>query len=108
MASRIGASWGFGAGVMIEESLFTAALERTFTAERQEFLEEACAGDVGLRERVERLITAHKKTRGILDLTTGSPGSPGTIAGALSGGIPPAERDGTLVAGRYRLLKEIG
>ena len=66
---------GFGAGRTIEESLFAASLERTLAADRQAFLKEACAGDVALRERVERLLAAHQKTRGILDQQTGTPGS---------------------------------
>ena len=46
---------------MNEESLFAAALEKATAAERQAFLEEACAGDVALRRRVERLLAAHER-----------------------------------------------
>ena len=46
---------------MNEESLFAAALERATAAEREAFLDEACAGDVALRERVDRLLAADEK-----------------------------------------------
>ena len=59
---------------MNEESLFVAALEKPTAAERQAFLEEACAGDVALRRRVERLLAAHLKTLGILDQPARPPG----------------------------------
>jgi tetratricopeptide (TPR) repeat protein len=52
---------------MNEESLFAAALEKESTAERQAFLEQACAGDDGLRRRVERLLAGHRRADGILD-----------------------------------------
>ena len=52
---------------MNEESLFAAALERSTVSERRAFLDEACAGDIALQRRVERLIAAHMETVGILD-----------------------------------------
>ena len=52
---------------MNEKSLFAAALEKPTAAERQAFLDEACAGDARLRQRVERLLAADEHARGILD-----------------------------------------
>ena len=52
---------------MNEETLFIKALQRPTVAERRAFLEKACAGDVALRRRVERLLAAHWETIGILD-----------------------------------------
>ena len=43
---------------MNEESLFAAALDKPSTAERQAFLDEECAGDVRLRQRVDQLLAA--------------------------------------------------
>ena len=40
---------------MTEETIFAAALEKGTKAERDAFLEEACAGDAALRRRVEAL-----------------------------------------------------
>jgi serine/threonine protein kinase len=93
---------------MIEESLFAAALERATAAERRAFLDEACAGDVALRQRVERLLRAHEKTVGIVDQMAGPAGSPEVTAGTAPVGAPAGERAGDVVGGRYRLLEAIG
>jgi serine/threonine protein kinase/WD40 repeat protein len=93
---------------MVEEALFAAALERTLADERLAFLEEACAGDVALRARVERLLAAHQRTDGILDQPTGLSVSPEVAAGKGPSGVRPLARAGTVVAGRYKLLKRIG
>ena len=93
---------------MVEEALFAAALERTLADERQAFLEEACAGDVALRERVERLLVADQRTRGILDQPAAALGWPEVTARRRPAGVSLVERAGTLLAGRYRLLEEIG
>jgi serine/threonine protein kinase len=94
--------------MMVEESLFAAALERTFADERQAFLEEACAGDAALRERVERLLGAHRRAHGILDRPAELTVLPEVTAWRRPGGARSVERAGTVVAGRYTLLKEIG
>ena len=91
---------------MSEESLFVAALEKPTAAERQAFLEEACGGDVALRRRVERLLVAHLETLGILDQPAMPPGW--TDDECASRVVPGAERVGAVIAGRYRLLEEIG
>jgi serine/threonine protein kinase/tetratricopeptide (TPR) repeat protein len=91
-----------------EESLFVEALEKSTGAERQAFLEEACAGDVGLRERVEQLLEAHEKTLGILDQSVRPPGWTEVGADSAHGSVPTGELVGTLVAGRYKLLRVIG
>ena len=74
---------------MNEEALFAAALEKSTPSDRQAFLEIACAGDVALRRRVERLLAAHLETFGILDepairpRTTGAaPESPPSVLSA--------------------------
>jgi hypothetical protein len=93
---------------MNEESLFSAALGKATAAERQAFLREACAGDDALRRRVERLLVAHEKTLGILDQPVVPPDSALVTAHSDPGGAPRGERAGTLVAGRYKLLEEVG
>jgi serine/threonine protein kinase/Flp pilus assembly protein TadD len=52
---------------MSEETLFAQALEKPVGVERDAFLDVACGGDGALRERVERLLTADGKGRGILE-----------------------------------------
>jgi serine/threonine protein kinase len=43
---------------MTEETIFTHALQKHSPAERQAFLDEACAGDRDLRQRIEALLNA--------------------------------------------------
>ncbi len=92
---------------MIEESLFGAALERSHTVDRQAFLDQACVGDLFLRERVARLLAAHERTVGILDLPVAPP-DPLDDAWPPLDGILPADRDGPLIADRYKLVEPIG
>jgi len=87
---------------MNEESLFVAALEKPTAAERRDFLERACAGDVALRRRVERLLAAHLRTLGILDQPAGPPGWTEVAGGSPHGGVPPGENAGTLTRRRAR------
>jgi serine/threonine protein kinase/tetratricopeptide (TPR) repeat protein len=87
---------------MNEESLFAAALQKASAAERRAFLDEACAGDAGLRQRLERLLAADAETRGLLEQ--------GQNAAALMGAYRPepplaAERP---FAGRFKLLRKLG
>jgi serine/threonine protein kinase/tetratricopeptide (TPR) repeat protein len=93
---------------MNEESIFVAALERTTASERGAFLDGACAGDVGLRQRVERLLSAHSATLGILDQPVRPPGWTEVAEGLGPVGGAPAESAGALIADRYRLIEEIG
>jgi eukaryotic-like serine/threonine-protein kinase len=84
-----------------EESLFVAALKKPSTAEQNAFLEEACAGDIALRQRVERLLAADGHTRGILER------GPDTDAAATSQLEPPLAAD-RVFAGRYELRESLG
>jgi hypothetical protein len=93
---------------MNEESLFVKALVLPTVSDRQGFLEKACAGNVALRQRVERLLAAHMETLGILDQAAKRPGLTEVGAGSAPGVAPGGECVGTVVAGRYRLLEEIG
>jgi tetratricopeptide (TPR) repeat protein len=93
---------------MNEQSLFDAALERPTASERNTFLDEACKGDVALRQRVERLLAAHSKTLGILDEPAAPLGWAEVTAVSAQGNVPAGEDAGTVIAGRYTLLEEIG
>src|SRR5262245_47727051 len=86
---------------MKEESLFAAALEKSSTAERRAFLEQACGGDVALRERVERLLAADEHTRGVLER------SPDAASATIWAAEPPLAAD-RLFAGRYELRERLG
>src|ERR687885_611313 len=75
-------------------SIFLAALDRPPEA-WPALLDEACGGDAELRARVGRLLHAHQAI--------------GSIHGAAVAPAPAlAERVGAVLAGRYKLLEEIG
>jgi serine/threonine-protein kinase len=44
---------------MTEETIFAVALEKCTPAEREAYLDEACAGDAELRRQVEALLKSH-------------------------------------------------
>ncbi len=48
------------------DQLFHAALERT-PKQRAAFLDEACAGDEGLRKQIEALLAAHEKAGSFIE-----------------------------------------
>src|SRR5437764_12679146 len=79
---------------MIEEELFHRAREKPTLAEQLAFLDEACADQPELRQRVERLLRAHRHEDSFLqpEATTA---------------LPVAERPGTLI-GPYKLIEPIG
>jgi serine/threonine protein kinase/tetratricopeptide (TPR) repeat protein/DNA-binding beta-propeller fold protein YncE len=82
-----------------EKAIFLAALEKTTPAERNAFVEGACAGDPELLERVRELLESHDESVGPLD----SP--PPGLAATLD--KPIAEGPGTVI-GPYKLLQKIG
>ena len=61
---------------MNEESIFAVALEKADPAERAAYLDEACAGDPGLRRQVEALLQSHEEAGSFLELPR-----PGTAGG---------------------------
>ena len=76
------------------EQLFEAALDRP-AGERAAWLREACWDDPDLHDEVARLLAAHDRAAGVLEL----PG--GAVAALLH--APPPER-----VGPYRIVREIG
>src|SRR5262245_32767645 len=62
-----GSTWLRGSIAMQEESIFIAALEKEDAAERAAFLDQACAGDEALRQRIERLLRRHEQPDSLLD-----------------------------------------
>jgi serine/threonine protein kinase/Flp pilus assembly protein TadD len=84
---------------MQEQSLFIEALERVDRAERDAFLDRACAGDPALRQRIERLLQRHEQVDNFLE----SPAA----AWVSTVEEPLTERPGTVI-GPYKLLEQIG
>jgi len=83
---------------MNEQSLFVEALEKQDPAERAAFLDQMCAGDPALRQRLERLLQRHEQDDSFLKSPT-----------AAWAGIAEMirERPGTVI-GPYKLLQQIG
>jgi eukaryotic-like serine/threonine-protein kinase len=87
---------------MSERELFIAALQLD-PDQRPGYLDRECGGDTVLRQRVEELLTAHAET--------GSQFGPDGGAGSdeAASAVPPAtEAAGSMIAGRYKLIEEIG
>jgi serine/threonine protein kinase/tetratricopeptide (TPR) repeat protein len=85
---------------MNEESLFAAALAKTTPAERQAFLDQACAGDDALRQRLYLLLAADEQARGILDTSPD--------AGAINPFAPGPLVADRVFAGRFQLQEKLG
>ena len=82
---------------MSEREMFEAALELPL-ADRESFLDSACGNDTTLRQRLKGLLTKHDKAGDFLE-------DPVVSAPARD---PEADAVGHVLAGRYRLLEQIG
>jgi serine/threonine protein kinase len=82
------------------ESIFLAALEKALPEERAVYLDRACGVDEALRQRVERLLSAHPKVGAFLQ-----PPSLGQVLTTDELAVP--ERPGTAI-GPYKLMEQIG
>jgi serine/threonine protein kinase/tetratricopeptide (TPR) repeat protein len=82
------------------EAVFMAALDKSTPQERRAFVEEACAGNRPLLQRVRELLNAHEEARGPLDAPPLGP--KGTVD------LPRnTEGPGSRI-GPYKLLEPIG
>ncbi|HEY1376349.1 MAG TPA: serine/threonine-protein kinase, partial [Gemmataceae bacterium] len=79
------------------KDLFAAALDAPDPAARAALLDRECGGDAELRRRLDVLLAAHDHPAPAVD----RPLAGGTID-------DPADVAGTVIAGRYKLLEEIG
>ena len=82
-----------------EERIFNVAREIPKLEAHTEYLEQVCAGDQSLRDRVEALLKIHEKEK---DFLKSSPESAPTVDHTSL-----TERPGTTI-GRYRLMEQIG
>jgi eukaryotic-like serine/threonine-protein kinase len=78
------------------KDIFAEALRLANPAERQAYLDQACAGDQALRQEVESLLSAHDRAGDFLNHTNPLPASDSLM-----------EPTGTMI-GRYKLLQKIG
>ncbi len=84
---------------MQEQTIFTEALEKENPVERAAFLDRVCAGDLALRQRIDRLLERHQQGDSFLE----------SCGPALAATVdqPMFERPGTII-GPYKLLEQIG
>src|SRR5580692_1309285 len=71
---------------------------------RAAYLDEACAGDAALRQRVEDLLLAGEKAQAFMETPARDLLNPQTV---LHSAAIPAEKPGDQI-GRYQLLEQIG
>ena len=87
-----------------DELIFEAALKLP-PAERAGYLDQACAGDAELRQRVEALLRAHEQAGHFL--TEPAPPPPGATIQISPESLPVSEKPGDRT-GHCRLLEQIG
>jgi WD40 repeat protein/serine/threonine protein kinase/tetratricopeptide (TPR) repeat protein len=91
-----------------ESQIFTNALNVADPAERAAYLNAACAGAPELRTAVEALLRAQASDPGFLEQPAASLADTADGPAATATAAPPAERPGLVLAGRYKLLEEVG
>src|SRR6516162_7040920 len=111
---------------MSERTIFMAALEKSTPEQRAAFLDDACAGDAALRERIEALLRSHEQGGSFLGQpvpervatalakpegeaeTQGEPPDP-DASGEVLPFLTPSDKPGVLGRlGHYDILEVIG
>jgi eukaryotic-like serine/threonine-protein kinase len=94
---------------MNELDLFAAVIAIAEPGERAALLERECAGRPDLRNRIDQLVSAHFKSNALLDMPETDRTTPHASAGSETASLAiAAEVAGTVIAGRYKLLQQIG
>src|SRR5688572_12774986 len=88
-----------------EEALFRAAVELPPGVTRRAFLDQACAGDASLRQRLDALLAAHEAPEDSLATDAAARGK-ATIK--LDFPEEPADEAVGQTLGRYKLLERVG
>ncbi len=86
------------------ETILAQAVEMATPAERQAFVEQACAGDEALQRQVEMLISNHFRAGSFLERPAVAMDPDGLVSWEPAGA---AESPGTVI-GPYKLLEQIG
>jgi len=92
-----------------ELAVFSAA-RRLHAEAREAYLNEACAGDAGLRQRVEELLQVGEEAEGFLQAPAPGALRPAAAPAASTmvlSNAAPGEKAGDRI-GRYKLLQQIG
>ncbi|MFZ1936457.1 MAG: serine/threonine-protein kinase, partial [Thermoguttaceae bacterium] len=80
-----------------DQAIFLAVVEAASPAERKAIVDRECGNDAGLRQRVETLLAAH-------DAEAAMPPPHNAVDETLA----LEAKSGAIIAGRYKLLEEIG
>ena len=90
---------------MTERDIFIAALQQEDPAQRQAYLDEACAGRPELRQQVEHLLRLYEGAGSFLE----KPAAEAPATGPFQEAEPASsgEAPGTRI-GPYRLIEQIG
>jgi serine/threonine protein kinase len=91
---------------MTERDLFVAALQKDDPAERQAYLDEACAGQPELRRQVEHLLRLHEGAGSFLEKPAAESPATGAVQDAPEH-MPSPEAPGVII-GPYKLIEQIG
>src|SRR5262249_9147735 len=91
---------------MTERDIFIAALQKDVPAQRQAYLDEACAGQPELRARVEDLLRLHEAAGSFLERPAAETTDTGSFPDAAEPAVSP-EAPSALI-GPYKLLQPIG
>jgi serine/threonine protein kinase len=90
-------------------SIFCEAVERISPEERAAYVAAACGDDAPLRARIEALLKAHEAAGGFLsEKSAGSDPQDAAGQGDAPAAPPLAGSAGEEIAGRYKLLEQIG
>src|SRR5215211_729755 len=93
----------------LARAVFVEAVEMTDPVDRAALLDRACAGDTDLRVRVEGLLRAYVDAGSFLEQPAAGLGDTGRTGPAATETARPAGAGpGAVVAGRYKLLEQIG
>jgi serine/threonine protein kinase len=106
---------------MNEETIFAAAREKKTPAERQAYLDEACAGNVGVRAAVDELLRADADAGSFLDhppagmeatVISGSSSKDTVNAGHWAAALPflkPCDKPGRIgLLDQYEIIEVVG
>jgi tetratricopeptide (TPR) repeat protein len=86
--------------------LFLSVVELTDADARRRLLDEACGADAALRGQVENLLAASARAGSFLEHPAAPPHTETAACAAPSS--DPGERAGAVLAGKYKLVEEIG
>src|SRR2546421_12875712 len=91
---------------MTERDIFIAALQKEDPAQRQAYLDEACARQPEMRLQVEKLLRLYQGAGSFLEKPAAESAATGAFPDAAEQASPP-EAPGALI-GPYKLFQQIG